>query len=246
MDFMPLAEDINQLRSEGSQSLKEAEEKIQQLRNALKVGETTSGDPVTDFTVSHFGISGFDEEVQRPYRDLATQIGENPRNQILVVNQKRMERDDVMYIDHRSVMACMPPPTHYMVDLNLQMGVIANPEDFRLDVSSGNIVIPTDSHVSALKEYLELSQDVMGLGNIEWDLSEGDITTKLIDLPHLGKKLMESSLPLYLNSMVGNTTSSILFGDQVKDFFSRGLGGEESYAQALALLGEGFKLTSQE
>ena len=215
-------QNILELNNRSSSAQSEAFEKLKQLQEKIKGGEST-GDTIKDFVIANLGTLSPDAE--KPYRETEVRLKNNVGNHVLSVRQSE------------SIHGCpgiIPPsyidPMFIGLDTELRLGVLTS--GLELDIGKGEIIFPTEKYARKFDKYSES----------EWQLKEGPISFGWYKFMDLGKKIQRKMLSVRsdLSNLPGMHFGSglmLYLGEEVKQYFGGDRYLDTSYVEALNLLG---------
>lgn len=212
-------ESILELRNQRSSAQSEASERLKQLQEKIKKGEST-GDKIRDFVIVNLGTLSPDAE--KLYRETEAKLRNSAGNQILVVEQSE------------SIHGCpgiVPPqyinPMFIGIDTELRLGVLTS--GLELDIGGGKIVFPTERHA---RKYDWRSMN-------RWELEEGPISFSCYEFRNLGKDVHRRMAPMPNDFSAHFEHGLILYlGEEVEQYFVGNRHLDTSYVEALNLLGQ--------
>lgn len=112
----------------------QASEKMKQLRERIKGGETT-GDKIKDFVIARYGL--LNDEIEAIYRDLKTRVERHTGEFVLMVVKRES-------FHGCGGMGYSPTPEDYTLDEHIYLGVlkhgslVLNPSDNKCEFQTGN------------------------------------------------------------------------------------------------------------
>ncbi len=211
-------QNILELSNESSSARSRAFEKLKQLQEKVKGGEST-GDRIKNFVIVNLGSLSPDAE--KPYRETEARCRECVGSQILVVKQ------------NESIHGCpgiVPPqyidPMFIGINTELILGVLTS--GLELDIGGGKIIFPTDRHARKYDKY----------SRGKWELEEGPISISWYDFANLGKEVHRRRTPMPSDLSARFEHGLMLhLGEEVEQYFGGSGRLDTSYVEALNLLG---------
>ncbi|MEA3248682.1 MAG: hypothetical protein U9Q73_03185 [Nanoarchaeota archaeon] len=209
---------ILELSNKSSSAQSEAFEKLKQLQEKIRGGDST-GDKIRDFVIANLGT--LSPEAEEPYRETEARLKNRAGSQILVVKQSE------------SIQGCpgiTPPayidPRFIGVDTKLKLGILTS--GLELDIKEGSIILPTDKHAIKYDRY----------SRSKWKLKEGPISLNWYEFANLGKEVHRRMTPLS-NDLSAHFEHGLTLHleEEVEKYFGGDRHLDTSYVEALNLLG---------
>jgi hypothetical protein len=193
--------------------------KMRSLVERIESGES-SGDAVFDFCVACWGQLGFEEEVRRPYVELADKLNGKSGQDILWTYSIEYPTGMGMYhsieVDN---------------SIDLKIGRLNSDKGLEFDLKNKSIVFSAEPHLKSQHTFINCG-DTPLIGGVEWNFAQGRLAVPSIKLTHLAEPVIKR----YPYSPYGtNGKSQILVGEEVRKFFERA-NELEAYHQAIDLL----------
>ena len=217
---------IERLTSKISDLIELRDSRLSELKQELK-SRKRSSDPIKDFTTVWF--NNWKEETTAPYKDLAKQAQENIGNYVLILKQTRIKDEPMIHHLSSKQMGCFPQPEFYTTDSIIKIGKLI--KDLKFDISKGSLIFPTKKHLQTKVSSFD-GDNLFYSNNLDLENVSGSIVYSCEELPHLWTKAIGN---LYARFSF-DSTSRILFGDDIKSFFEKNLDKQNNYQRIEELL----------
>lgn len=201
-----IEEEINEIlkeQSKSSESQKERTEQLSFLREKIKNGEESTGDPIKDFMLAYYleQKMGVEEKIISLEKD----ISNNQGIQIFVIKEEGIYHPPRI---NSYVMYCMPPMGNMGKNKEENIGILDGNLSFNM--KAGNLLIPT-------KEYVARGNNLMNINTKRGEgLQKGPIKINYTEFVYLNESIPDTGSSH--NSRIFNSLR-ILIGDEFITYF---------------------------